>query len=275
MARNGAGKYALCIGINDYRGTGMDLNGCVNDADDWAKVLDARHFDVETLKDAKATRKGIRDAIIATVAKGKPGDTIVIQYSGHGSYVDDENGDEADGVDECICPQDVRVAGEITDDELFELYSRRQQGTRLIVISDSCFSGTVAKVAKDLPGGGARNAQCAPTFKFLPPQEFLSRRRVAKLGIGHDRRGANPPGRNAGLLLSACQDTETAADAFIAGKYHGAFTYFALETLKSLPAGASYREWFARIRKRLPSKQYNQTPNLFGSSSQKKWEVFA
>ena len=30
------GKKALCIGINDYPGTGMDLRGCVNDADDWA-----------------------------------------------------------------------------------------------------------------------------------------------------------------------------------------------------------------------------------------------
>ena len=29
-------KHALCIGINDYPGTGSDLSGCVNDANDWA-----------------------------------------------------------------------------------------------------------------------------------------------------------------------------------------------------------------------------------------------
>ena len=28
-------KRALCIGINDYPGTGSDLAGCVNDAHDW------------------------------------------------------------------------------------------------------------------------------------------------------------------------------------------------------------------------------------------------
>jgi hypothetical protein len=27
-------KHALCIGINDYPGTKMDLDGCVNDAKD-------------------------------------------------------------------------------------------------------------------------------------------------------------------------------------------------------------------------------------------------
>ena len=269
MAKKNGGKYALCIGINDYKGTGMDLSGCVNDANDWGKALDARGFTVEALKDKQATRKGIVDGIKATLDQAKAGDSIVIQYSGHGSFVEDENGDEADGTDECICPQDIRDAGEITDDELFDLYGKRPSGSRLVVISDSCFSGTVSKVAKP-----ADNKLCNAA-KFLPPQEFLSKRRFAKLGLRRARRAASPPGRYAGLLLSASQDTETAADAYIAGKYHGAFTYFALEALKSLPAGASYREWLARIRKALPSRQYSQTPNLYGSTSMKKWKVFA
>lgn len=264
------GKYALCSGINDYKGTGMDLNGCVNDANAWKEVLEARDFDVVTLKDKDATRKGLVDAIKETIGRAKSGDSIVIQYSGHGSFVDDENGDEADGTDECICPHDVRDAGEITDDELFDLYNRRAYNTKLVVISDSCFSGTVSKLAKE-----GSNGKACIAGKFLPPQEFLSKRRVGKLGVRRPRRPASPPGRYAGLLLSAAQDTETAADAYIGGKYHGAFTYYAIEALKKLPAGASYREWFARIRKALPSRQYTQTPNLYGSSSMKRWKVFA
>ncbi len=35
-------KNALCIGINDYPGTGSDLAGCVNDANDWAAALAAK-----------------------------------------------------------------------------------------------------------------------------------------------------------------------------------------------------------------------------------------
>ena len=30
-------KKALCIGINNYPGTHMDLQGGVNDANDWAR----------------------------------------------------------------------------------------------------------------------------------------------------------------------------------------------------------------------------------------------
>ncbi|MGE5839594.1 MAG: caspase family protein, partial [Deltaproteobacteria bacterium] len=37
-------KRALCIGINDYPGTGSDLAGCVNDANDWAVLLKKRGF---------------------------------------------------------------------------------------------------------------------------------------------------------------------------------------------------------------------------------------
>jgi hypothetical protein len=31
---------ALCVGINDYPGSNMDLAGCVNDARDWQALLD-------------------------------------------------------------------------------------------------------------------------------------------------------------------------------------------------------------------------------------------
>lgn len=30
---------ALCVGINDYPGSGNDLKGCVNDAKAWAELL--------------------------------------------------------------------------------------------------------------------------------------------------------------------------------------------------------------------------------------------
>ena len=39
-------KTALCIGINNYPGTQNDLNGCVNDANDWTAELKARGYTV-------------------------------------------------------------------------------------------------------------------------------------------------------------------------------------------------------------------------------------
>lgn len=71
-------KYALCIGINDYPGTGSDLAGCVNDAKDWSEALKNRGFTVSKLFDKQATGKGIRESIKSVIAKGKNGDTVVI-----------------------------------------------------------------------------------------------------------------------------------------------------------------------------------------------------
>ncbi len=37
-------KRALCVGINKYPQPGMDLQGCVNDAGNWASLL-TDHYD--------------------------------------------------------------------------------------------------------------------------------------------------------------------------------------------------------------------------------------
>lgn len=267
-------RKALCIGINDYPGTASDLSGCVNDAKDWAAALTARGYHVETLFDRKATGEGIRRAIGRLLAESRTGDSLVVQYSGHGSFVPDEDGDEPDGTDECLCPYDIASRGPITDDELFDLFSARPPGVKLVMISDSCHSGTVTRFAPILtpptmPGRSAPRR----LVRFLPPAVFLSKREAAKLGIGRGLRRSSPPGRYAALLLAGCQDTEYSYDAWFAGRPNGAFTFVALEALKSLPARATYQSWYKAIRRMLPSQQYPQTPNLYGSSRMKRWRV--
>ncbi len=267
-------KYALCIGINNYPGTDSDLAGCVNDADDWGAELSRRGFSIERLIDRQATGKAMRSAIRSILAGAAAGDLVVVQYSGHGSFVPDEDGDEPDGTDECLCPYDIRSKGPITDDELFDLYSARKTGVKLVMISDSCNSGTVAKFAPittlpDAPGVKARHI----TVRFLPPAAFLSIRQAARFGIRRGNRRSSPPGRNAGLLIAACQDTEYSYDAFFQGRPNGAFTFVALQTLAKLPKSATYADWYAAIRKVLPSQQYPQTPNLYGPKSMAKWKV--
>jgi len=267
-------KQALCIGINNYPGTENDLAGCVNDANDWAEALSKRGFTVEKLLDKKATGEGIRKAIKSLVAGGKKGDLLVIQYSGHGSYVPDVDGDEPDGTDECLCPHDIRTKGPITDDDLFDLFSAKQPGVKILMISDSCHSGTVAKFAP-ITTPPTIKGQKAPQRKvrFLPPSVFLSKREVAKLGVRRAMRASNPPGRYAALLLAGCQDTEYSYDAYFNGRPNGAFSFVALQALAPLTAKSTYKDWYKAIRKMLPSQQYPQSPNLYGSTSMKKWKV--
>lgn len=271
-----ASKKALCIGINDYPGTENDLHGCVNDANDWTAELTKRGFQVKQLLDDKATRKNIIKEMKSMLTNTEPGDVVVFQYSGHGSWVPDENGDEADGRDECICPHDIvsdnGKPNFITDDELFDIYSLRNKDSKLVIISDSCHSGTVSRFAPALSTEGfVRKA------RFLAPSVFLSKKELDKLGTtdGKAFRSASTPGRYAGLLLAGCQDKQVSYDASFDGKSNGAFSYVALQCLQKLKASGTYADWFNAIRKKLPSEDYSQTPNLFGSSSMKTWKIFA
>ena len=128
-------KLALCIGINDYPGTGSDLSGCVNDANDWAKLLSQKGFNVAKLIDKEATGKNIRESLKAMIVQAVKGDSIFIQYSGHGTYIPDKDGDESDGTDECLCPYDLYTKGPISDDELNDLFTSKWKSGIAAVVS--------------------------------------------------------------------------------------------------------------------------------------------
>ncbi len=267
-------RRALCVGINDYPGTASDLAGCVNDAKDWGAALKARGFAVTTLLDQQADRKSLLAAIRGLVSQAAADETVVFTFSGHGSFVPDTDGDEPDGTDECICPWDVAKSGPITDDELHSIYESKAAGVKLIVISDSCHSGTVARfnaISTPPTVGGANAPQ--RKVRFLPPQAFLSPRKVASLGLRRATRTSSPPGRHAALLMAGCQDSEYSYDAYFQGRPNGAFTYVAVRALAKLKPKATYAAWHALIRMVLPSQQYPQQPNLFGTTAMKRWRV--
>src|SRR5664279_3409843 len=143
-----AKKNALCIGINNYPGTHMDLQGCVNDAQDWAAVLAARGYKTTLLLDDKATKAAMVDAMSKLITGGGKGDSLLITYSGHGTYQPDTDGDEVDGLDEALCPYDLQTNGSaLIDDEIKVLFGARKGGVRLLLIADSCHSGTVTRAA--------------------------------------------------------------------------------------------------------------------------------
>jgi hypothetical protein len=267
---------ALCIGINDYGDPEHNLSGCVNDAKDWSAALSRHGFTATTLFDKAATRSRIRSEIRTLMNEAADGDYLAIHFSGHGSYVPDQDGDEPDGYDECICPCDVTSSGAITDDDLFDMYSLRPAGAKLIVFSDSCHSGTVARLApaSRLPAAQRGKAARRPLVRFLPPSVFLKKKDLAALGRSRALRRSNPPGRRAGLLMAGCQDHEYSYDGWFNGRANGVFSYVAIWALKKLSGSATYRQWHDAIRRVLPTTQYPQTPNLFGSASLKDTRIF-
>ncbi|MEM9902655.1 MAG: caspase family protein [Pseudomonadota bacterium] len=269
-------KLAVCIGINDYPGTGSDLYGCVNDANDWAGALQARGFTCRRVLDSEATGDRIREEMTALAAEGQDGDIVVVVFAGHGSVVPDLDGDEADGQDECWCPHDVGVNGVITDDELNRIYGKRHKGVRWIVISDSCNSGTISRKSR-LDAEAAVTNFRRPRPRFLAPEVFAKGAQASRLASrGAARYSASAPGRRGPLLLAGCQEDQESMDAWFNGRANGAFTYVALKTLASLPADADYATWFERIDDYLPSIEYPQIPSLYDVSNKRKyWRILA
>ena len=258
-------KTALCIGINNYPGTDSDLAGCVNDAKDWRDALEDAGFSTQLMLDAEATKTAMKDGISDIVSKAHGGDVVVITYSGHGSWVVDTDSDEPDQRDEVLCPHDVAQNRLLKDDELHEIFSERERGVRVTLISDSCHSGSVSRFAPV-----TEEADTQQRVRFLPPETFLpeeEQRVAARVG-----RPIVSRRRHAAVLMAGCQDTEFSYDANFGGRPNGAFSYWAIKTLGQLPNNATYRDWYRKIREHLPSQQYPQTPNLQGSSRQRDWK---
>ena len=258
---------ALCIGINDYPGTQSDLAGCVNDAGDWASELTARGFAVASLIDAQATHAAMTEAINSLIHFARSGDTLVITYSGHGTWVPDSSGDEADGRDEGLCPYDVGTVGPLIDDQIRQMFGARSPGVRIILISDSCHSGSVTRGREDDLDPGQARARFMPLEAWMPTNELPpSSARPAHLIGGIKRSGGD-------LLLAGCLDTQFSWDTSFRGRPNGAFTYYALKTLRENKPG-TYEAWFKAIRTYLPSTRLPQDPQILGSATSRRFKVF-
>lgn len=277
-------KRALCIGINNYPGTHMDLAGCVNDANAWEAELKGRSFEVGKLLDAQATKAGIVDGIARVIDASASGDLVVITFSGHGTYVPDTSGDEIDGLDEGLCPHDIQTGGgALLDDEIHALFGARKGGVRLVLISDSCHSGTVTRAAVRDP-----DADDAPMPRFLPMGNWMREDQLPRGASGKPlasvqvSSGASPfskamSRRFGDLLLAGCKEgpNNFSYDARIAGKPTGAFTYYALKALRGLPPEATYGQWHAAITPAyLPSASYPQTPQIVGNQDVRHHRIF-
>jgi len=141
---------------------------------------------------------------------------------------------------------------------------------RVLLISDSCHSGSVTRGdSSDLDAG-------LPRARFLPPEVWMpsdalpDARAVRLPAVGGLARSGGD------LLLAGCTDTQFSWDTSFKGRPNGAFTYYALKALAALPASATYQDWFRKITPAyLPTNQLPQDPQIFGTRTARAWKVFA
>lgn len=240
-------KKAVCVGINNYPGSTNDLKGCVNDAKDWANLLTLNGFETKIILDSQATRANLLNEFENLITRAEPDDVIVFTYSGHGTNVIDVSGDEPDGYDEALYVYD----GIILDDTLRAVIQKLKTGVHLVVISDSCFSGTVTRVS---PTGIPRYVKTddIPTH-FKLKKKLLSEEDMVE------------------ILLSGCDDDEYSYDAYINNRWCGAFSTNAIMLMQGR---ITYTEFHTAIRDVLPSRQYPQSPQLEGSAANKQRLLF-
>eukprot|EP00668_Euglena_longa_P001583 GGOE01001868.1.p1 GENE.GGOE01001868.1~~GGOE01001868.1.p1 ORF type:complete len:475 (-),score=123.67 GGOE01001868.1:447-1808(-) len=276
---NGRRKSVL-VGINYFGSTG-ELRGCVNDVHSMIRFIEPYGFlntpdsmivltDDQRNSNRIPTAQNIRSAIQWLVFNAQPGDMFFFHYSGHGVQVPDRDGDEADGMDEAICPVDYTRAGFITDDELFELLVQPlPQGTRLTCIMDCCHSGTVLdlpfvfNVNQGMVGRIARPnsdwKQAFSEFYYFGDRPDEPTDKLAMADV---------------LLISGCKDSQTSADvgnvghAFgevsLVGGPGGALTNAFISVVQR-NSHLTYVEVIVGMRNELRANGFSQVPQLSAS----------
>jgi len=212
-----AAQHALVIGINEYPHQDK-LRGAVNDAQLLKKAL-RRHSvqlpEKRVLLNAQATRTHVIQAWRDMVAQAKPGDTLILTYSGHGGQETDKPPlDEKDGHDETL----VLSQGRITDDELASLFAQASQ-YKILFLADSCHSGG------------------------LPRKSFCRSSRFAKRSSKHQQQSLSPtlPIYTKGdeketlshvtFITAVDTDNIKVCEGQFDGKYHGALSWFFAKAL--------------------------------------------
>jgi metacaspase-1 len=244
------------IGLNEidpaHYGSKYPLTGCINDAKDMMAIAGDKKFDESyILTDKQGTSANVLAHLAKAAKKLKKNDILFLTYSGHGSYVWDNNNDEADGKDETWCLYDRMLV----DDELAVCWSKFKDGVRILMLSDSCHSGTVSRVmtkegklADETPITGTRGIKNGPVI-------YEKNRAVYDKVPVADKNIAKGNGiRATVILLSGCQDNQTSLD----GKRNGLFTQKLLKAYDKGKFTGNYAGFLVKIVKAMPS---NQTPN--------------
>ena len=149
-------RYAIVIGINDYPGSGSDLQYAVADAESMKQTLVSDYGflaeNVTLLTDASANRTAIFNAVNALKSTMSSNDELVFYFSGHGAKGRAADGDRSN-VDQSIvvCKPDYSGFDYIWDGELQTLFSGFRTN-HIVFIFDSCLSGGMSVLGGNRAG---------------------------------------------------------------------------------------------------------------------------
>ncbi len=237
-----ARKLALCIGIDSY--AGQPLSGCVNDSKRWADTLDSLGFQVKRIVDRDATRSAIVQGLRDLIVDAREGDELVFQYAGHGTQVEDDDGDEASGFDQAFVPINYDKGVLLLDDDFHRETEALRKGAFLTLFMDCCHSGSNSRFAPRLAPAGKRGGD--ERVRFLRLSDDVQRRFLSlrKGKAARARSVGERPALPGVVHFAACRDDEYAWES----NGQGDFTRHASALLaKAVRDGSSNRAFMDAI----------------------------
>lgn len=266
-----ADKHALIIAIGDYPSeTNWSKISSANDIPLIQNALLGQGFpekNIRLIQDSEATRQGILNAFERLLAEVKTGDIVVIHYSGHGQQIEDDNGDEADGLDEALVPFDAMARykkdvywgqNHIRDDELEVIIANFRlklgKNGQLLFVMDSCHSGSATRGGKARGGAGPLVSE-----GWNENTHGQSRgNTAAQSGLFEDR--AESTGTAPFVMISGASANELNYEYQGTGSLSYAFS----KAMSNLGKNTSYRKVFADIVSEMQLIAPRQNPVIEG-----------
>jgi hypothetical protein len=247
--------------------------------------------------DGMPTKANMLEGMRWLVQGAQSGDSLFFHYSGHGTHQKDVSPekDEYDGQDEALCPSDYNTAGLIIDDDLHKLLvAELPQGVRMTAIIDACHSGSMfdlpysygvsaggevqevdnrAEALKLAMAAGMAIISGNTAFGMKKGMEAFSTYQGGGGGGGGGggAKGDNPQTDEKAIQIrttvadviqfSGCRDSQTSADASIAGESTGAMSWAFITAFDQGGLKQSYVDLLKRIRELL-TKKYSQVPQM-------------
>lgn len=161
-------RIAVLVGNNDYRMPIPGLDTPIADVEKIADVLRSR-FGYEAHVVKNASKAQIIEALNRVATDAKPEDSVLLFYAGHGYLMDDTKMGFWIPIDASV----KTAANWISNTDISKLLAAIPS-RQLILVSDSCFSGSLTKEQKVTYSGKPK------------PEEVLRRRSVLVFSSGGD-----------------------------------------------------------------------------------------
>jgi len=276
---------SLHVGVNSVRDTFPvfeDLVGCENDAKAMFDIAESRNFSQRKLllgRDAKY--RNVEMEIRAASDVLKAGDIFLFTFAGHGSAEADANHEEPDNQDETILLSDFMLFDDVLERGLWAGFD---PGVRILMVSDSCHSGSVSgflatdasrmvRLAEQVYPGDFKAAVTTgisvavdDSMRVRTISEEAKREHLATYSTFYEKvfKALPPPDaalpiRASVLLLAACRDDEDTRD----GLPHGVFTQALLDVWKGGNFSGNYDDFIRDIGTALQGQP--QTPIITAS----------